>query len=225
MIVLNSIRKKYGTKSVLNGISLELNPGQVVGIVGANGAGKTTLFNCIAGIEQYSGMISTPWSDPHKHIAFLPTDPFILSKITGYEYLKFIQLAQNSTIDIKKQNVFNLPLKQYASQYSTGMKKKLAFTGLLLSKHDLIILDEPFNGVDIQSNMVIDEIIKKWKNASKTVLISSHIFSSLKQCCDHIHHLDQGLIKRSADKNKFNAVESDMRQSSLQAELNNLTIL
>jgi ABC-2 type transport system ATP-binding protein len=107
--------------------------------------------------------------------------------------------------------VFELPLNQYAETYSTGMKKKLALLGILLQKNDILILDEPFNGVDIHSNMIIAEIIKRLKNSNKTILISSHIFSTLSENCDEIHLLKNGAIDRTVHQDAFGTLENEMK--------------
>jgi ATPase subunit of ABC transporter with duplicated ATPase domains len=84
--------------------------------------------------------------------------------ITGKEYIRLLCNARGKTnLDIDSKNIFDLPLNQYASTYSTGMKKKLAITAILLQENDYFILDEPFNGVDIQSNVILTEIILKLK--------------------------------------------------------------
>ena len=97
--------------------------------------------------------------------------------------------------DIESRNIFDLPLNQYATTYSTGMKKKLALTAILLQRNEYFILDEPFNGVDIESNMLLTEIIHTLKKLGKTVIISSHIFSTLSDTCDEINLLSEGSIK------------------------------
>ena len=97
-------------------------------------------------------------------------------------------------------------------EFSTGMKKKLALTGILLQKNDFFILDEPFNGVDIQSNMLISAIIERLKAAGKTILISSHIFSTLNDTCDQILVLRSGEIAQRVEKTDFQQLDEEMRQ-------------
>ena len=128
--------------------------------MGANGAGKTTLFKCISGLEKYEGEIHSDLSPLKDHLGLLWTVPFMFSKITGREYIRLLGNARNIDIEnIDNKNIFELPLDRFAAQYSTGMKKKLALTAVLLQKNQVFILDEPFNGVDIQSNMMIEKII------------------------------------------------------------------
>lgn len=160
MITIENLSKSYGDKSVLENITLNLKKGKVYGIVGENGAGKTTLFNCISGLEKYSGTISCEYGNPKTSLGYLQTEPYYFSKITGMEYLSLLCNARNiEPINSVEKNIFDLPLNEYASNYSTGMKKKLAITALLLQENKFFILDEPFNGVDIHSNIIITEII------------------------------------------------------------------
>jgi len=216
MITVKSLFKKYGTNEVLNNINIEFDKGKVYGIVGENGAGKTTLFRCISDLEEYEGEIISNPNPVKNHLGLLLTDPFFFQKITGKEYIQFLCNARNVKIpNIEEKNIFELPLNQYASTYSTGMKKKLALTAILLQGNDFFILDEPFNGVDIQSNIIITEIIHKLKALNKIVVISSHIFSTLSDTCDEIHLLRNGQFIKSVHKTDFHILEAEMKQITI----------
>ncbi|MCB9227918.1 MAG: ABC transporter ATP-binding protein [Chitinophagales bacterium] len=216
MIKINGLSKSYGKNEVLKNISMEFLKGKVYGIVGENGAGKTTLFRCIAGLENYNGEIISEHSPLKKHLGLLLTDPFFFSKITGKEYIRLLCNARGkSNLEIESKNIFDLPLNQYASTYSTGMKKKLAITAILLQENEYFILDEPFNGVDIQSNIILTEIILKLKELNKVVLISSHIFSTLSDTCDEIHLLRKGEQIKSVQKSEFKNLEQEMKEITI----------
>jgi ABC-2 type transport system ATP-binding protein len=216
MIVIKDLCKFYGNNEVLREINMEFSRGKVYGIVGENGAGKTTLFRCIAGLESYNGDIISDLEPLKNHLGLLLTDPFFFSKITGKEYIRLLCNARNKKdVNIDQKNIFNLPLNQYASTYSTGMKKKLTITAILLQENEYFILDEPFNGVDIQSNMVLTEIILKLKELNKTVLVSSHIFSTLSDTCDEIHLLRKGGQIKSVQKINFKALEQEMKEVTI----------
>jgi ABC-2 type transport system ATP-binding protein len=92
------------------------------------------------------------------------------------------------------------------------MKKKLAITAILLQENEYFILDEPFNGVDIQSNIILTEIILKLKELNKIVIISSHIFSTLSDTCDEIHLLRKGEQVKSVQKSEFKNLEQEMKE-------------
>jgi ABC-2 type transport system ATP-binding protein len=213
MIEINNLSKSFSKNQVLKNISMAFSKGKVYGIVGENGAGKTTLFRCIAGLESFSGEIISDNSPLKNHLGLLQTEPFFFTKITGKEYIRLLCNARGKTnIEIDRKNIFDLPLNQYASNYSTGMKKKLAITAILLQENDYFILDEPFNGVDIQSNILLTEIILKLKALNKIVLISSHIFSTLNDICDEIHLLKKGELIKTVKKNDFKSLEQEMKE-------------
>ena len=213
MIKIEDLSKLYGSKQVLSGINITFEEGKVYGIVGKNGSGKTTLFKCITGIEKHNGTIISEVEKLKDHIGFLQTEPYFFSKITGREYIQLLCNARKKqTGNIDQRNVFDLPLNQYASTYSTGMKKKLALTAILFQENQYFILDEPFNGVDIQSNIIIMDILKKLKGLGKTMIISSHIYSTLSDICDEIHLLKNGSFIKKVYKDEFKNLEQEMKE-------------
>lgn len=225
MIQIENLSKKYGNKVVLQSINLLFESGKVYGLVGENGAGKTTLFNCIAGLETFEGEIKSDIPKLKNHLGLLITEPYFFSKITGKEYIQLLCNARSiEKIDFEKSNIFDLPLNEYASKYSTGMKKKLALTAILLQENNYFILDEPFNGVDIQSNIIITEIIHKLKELGKTVIISSHIFSTLNDTCDEILILENNTISKKVKKTDFHQLESEMKKISIGNKIENLNL-
>lgn len=226
MIRIEKLSKSYGKTNVLNSIDISFEKGKVYGVVGENGAGKTTLFKCISGLELYSGHIHSDFEQLKDVIGFLQTEPFFFSKITGEEYIRLLTNARHvSLTNLKAKNIFDLPLNQYASTYSTGMKKKLALTAVLLQENQVFILDEPFNGVDIQSNLVITEIIKKLKSLGKTVIISSHIFSTLTETCDEIFLLKAGEIAKRVTQNEYSNLEAEMKAVTIGNRIDQLELV
>lgn len=225
MIKIEGLSKSFGSNAVLHNINLVFEKGKVYGIVGENGSGKTTLFKCITGLEKYTGKISSDFDQLKNHIGFLQTEPYYFSKITGREYIQLICNARNKqTGNINERNIFELPLNQYASTYSTGMKKKLAITAILMQENDCYIFDEPFNGVDIHSNMIITDIIKKLKVLQKTILISSHIFATLNETCDEIHLLKNGVFLKKVLKHDFSLLEQEMRDFTVGDKIDKLEL-
>lgn len=226
MITISNLSKKFGDKAVLNNLNLQFGEDKVYGIVGENGAGKITLFRCMAGLEDYNRNINSDLRPLKDHLGLLFTDPFFFTKLTGKEYIRLLCNARKrDKIYIEDKNIFDLPLNQYASTYSTGMKKKLALLAILLQGNQYFILDETFNGVDIHSNMIITELIIKLKSMGKTVIVSSHIFSTLRDTCDEIFLLKDGNITKRVLFNDFDELESEMKEFTIGNKIDQLELL
>ncbi|WKK77931.2 ABC transporter ATP-binding protein [Marivirga salinae] len=226
MIKVRNLSKSYGSNKVLDDINLELSKGKIYGVVGENGSGKTTLFKCIAGLEEYSGSIKSEFEPLKNHLGILLTEPYFMSKLTAREYVMLMCNARGRSYkEIDEKNIFDLPLDRYASQYSTGMKKKLAMFTILLQGNAFFILDEPYNGVDIQSNFIITELIKTLRGLGKTILISSHIISSLTEICDDIFLLKEGQMNQSFSKENFKFLEIEMQNDNIADKINLLGLI
>lgn len=212
MIELVDVNAFYGPHHVIKGVSKIFHSGHIYGIIGLNGAGKTTLFNILSGSMNYSGSLVFPEKLNHslrKEVAMLPTVPYFFPQSTGEEYLAFIQYAKG-VVNPAVNNIFDVPLGKYVASYSTGMKKKIAFTGLLIGEHEVYILDEPFNDVDLIGNVKMKNEIIKLRAGGKTVLIASHILSTLTDICDEILLLCDGIFKRTFQKEEFILIEEQL---------------
>lgn len=214
MISIEKLNLSYGkTKRVIDSLDLVISENTINGVVGLNGSGKTTLLNAIYGLKSVeSGTIK--WQGEKitkKVISYLVTEPFFYSNITGNEYLS---LFKNSSFDTNKWNeLFHLPLNQIIDEYSTGMKKKLAILSVLKQDKPIIILDEPFNGLDIETCRIIRTILLGLKEKGKTIIITSHIIETLTNLCDYIHFLEGGKILFSKEKNEFEEFEKELFQN------------
>ena len=194
--------------NVINSLNLTINDNTINGVVGLNGAGKTTLFNAVFGlIKKSSGDILLDGQVlTKKEIAYLPTENYFYSFITGREYLS---LFDNSDID-EWNKLFKLPLDTIIDDYSTGMKKKLALLGVIRQNKPIMILDEPFNGLDMESSQILRLILQRLKETGKTLILSSHILDSLTNVCDCIHYLESGIVKHSRDRAQFKELETEL---------------
>jgi len=214
MIIIKDLTVSYEKpKKVINGLSLSLGEDTIHGIVGLNGSGKTTLLNTLYGLKKPdAGEIRRDGSPlTKKQMSYLVTENFFYSNITGREYLG---LFKNQAFDEDKWNqLFLLPLDQIIDGYSTGMKKKLALLGILKQDKLIMILDEPFNGLDIETCRVIRSILLRLREKGKTIVITSHIIETLTNLCDFIHFLEKGVIKISHGKAGFNAFEREIFES------------
>jgi len=200
-------------KPVIKGLNLEMEESKIHGIVGLNGSGKTTLLNAIFGLKRpVSGTIFYKGEKANKkQFSYLVTENYFYSNITGREYL---QLFKNKGFLTGKWNeLFLLPLDELIDTYSSGMKKKLALMGSLKQDKPVMILDEPFNGLDIESTRILRMVLLKLKEKGKTIIITSHIIETLTNLCDSIHFLEDGNIKFSKSKSEFAAFEKEIFQS------------
>lgn len=212
MLVLKNVRIAYGSKIAINNLNLELANSMVYGLVGLNGSGKTTLLNAIYGSHRLEqGQISyndKPLS--RETIAYLPSENFFYSNISGIEYLNLFNTSNLSFSVDQWNNLFGLPLNQEVKSYSLGMKKKLAILGTLKQDRPIIILDEPFNGLDLESTQLLLQILVKLKESGKMVILTSHILQTLTATCDIIHYLVNGNILFSRSPDMFDNLASDI---------------
>lgn len=220
MITIQNLNKYYGKKQVIKNLDLSISKNQIHGLIGENGAGKSTFFECLTNLQSYTGIIDIPSGI---QVGYMPTSLYYYPNMQGLEYIEFClaarkQLMQKETVN-KLNEIFELPLKEYANEYSTGMKKKLAIMTLFLQKNDFYILDEPFNGLDLSASLILKQLILILKERQKTVLISSHIISSLTDICDEIHFLNNGNIKQSYKPKDFDKIESDIISSEIKEKL------
>ena len=212
MLKINHLKASYDGLPVLKSVSLECLPGEIHGLLGMNGAGKTTLFRTIYGFKKKeSGACELDGTAvTSRYISFLETNPFFYSYMKGKEYLDIVSLS-NKSFDFEKWNrLFNLPLDDLIDTYSTGMKKKLAFLGIISLNRPVMILDEPFSGVDVESNEKVFQILRRLKDQGKIIILSSHILQSFMGVCDKISVLKEGIITKTVEKPAFLKLESEL---------------
>lgn len=210
MVEISNLKKSYSNQLVINNLSYTI-PNGVHGIIGKNGAGKTTLFKCIYGTERYQGTIIRS-----KRISYLPSEIYFYPRLRGVEFLEFVCVSKKQALNhnnLKKLNRFlNLPLEKYVRTYSTGMQKKLGLLAMFLISGDVLLLDEPFNGLDIEAQVITEELVSLMKEKHKTIIISSHITSHLTTTCDTIHFLSGGNIHKQYNRNSFNKIDSEVKE-------------
>ena len=203
MLEIKNISVSFKDKNVLQNLSLEIEEGIILGILGKNGAGKTTLFESLYQSQKYNGEIL--WQSQkllRENISYLETENYFYPYITGREYLSYFAKDKlPKTIELAEK--FQLPLDKYVQYYSSGMKKKLALIGMLMLDKPINILDEPFNGVDFEGVHLLYDIIRELKQSNKMVIISSHIIETLFHTCDRIVTLENGIISNIFEKADF----------------------
>jgi ABC-2 type transport system ATP-binding protein len=211
MISIENLTVAYSSaQNVLNGLSLQIQPQRIHGIVGLNGAGKTTFLNALYGLLPIKeGHISfNANSLTKREMAYLVTENHFYSNITGHDYL---MLFKNKAFSVDKWNqLFDLPLDKVVDTYSTGMRKKLALMGIMKQDKPIMVLDEPFNGLDLETCRNIRSILLGLKEKGKTIVVTSHILETLTNMCDEIHLLENGIIVQSAQREGFDAFQEHL---------------
>lgn len=213
MIQINNISFSYPQHdAVLENIDLTLEPASVHGVVGLNGCGKTTLFNVITGFYQANEGTVLLNNQPLKKsdIAYIDTESFFYPKLTAKEFLEVFPQTNNDFNQEKLVELLKLPLDEFIENYSTGMKKKLLILSQLKQDKVLYIFDEPFNGLDIETNKLLVLIIELLVQKQKTILISSHIVEPLYSLCTNIHHLKNKQLLKSYVPSEFKHIENDV---------------
>lgn len=185
-IKINSIFYAKQEDSILGNINVEILQPGVYGVIGKNGAGKTTFFKSLIKDVNFKGQVLLDNQALFRSsIMWCPAEPIVYNELTGKEFINFFsQLTSGLNVD-EKSYFFSLPQDDFIANYSTGMRKKVYLNALLSKNYSLYIFDEPFNGLDIESNL---KLIKHIKELSKTkiVFVSSHILESLFSFCDEI---------------------------------------
>lgn len=214
MIEIANLYKAYGAHEVLRDVSLRLRAGSIHGLVGANGAGKTTLINCLYGLEaDFRGSVRVSTGGAlREQTGLLPYEPYFYPCLTGREYLEFgLQARGRAVPDFRGWNqLLELPLDQYADEYSAGMRKKLALLALLVQDFPYLILDEPFNGLDMEANLLLREILKRLRQRGTGILLTSHILGALTDVADEVTVLVGGQVQRHYEAAEFSSLEADL---------------
>lgn len=202
----------YSDKIILKNISLELKTGGVYGIVGLNGAGKTTFLNLLGGFLKEKGCLVTKNDEriPKKSIAYIDTEIFFYPKLTAEEFLSVFSAGNKNYNESALAELFSLPLNGLIEEFSTGMKKKLLLISQIKQDKDFYIFDEPFNGLDLETNKLLEVIIGILASRGKTVFVSSHILDPLIHISHSIHFLKDQTLFKSYSKKNFESVSEDL---------------
>lgn len=205
MITIKDLYVSYEKKiPVITGLSIAFESKQIHGIVGLNGAGKTTLLNTIYALKKPDSgqIIISDYALNRKHISYLESENFFYPNITGEEHLNIFKTESDSFDITRWSALFKLPLKDLIETYSTGMKKKLAILSVIRQNKPVMILDEPFNGLDLESVRILRTVLLNLKD-SKTIIVTSHIIETLTNLCDSISYLEEGRLLFTRAKDQF----------------------
>ena len=211
MLVIKNMSKSYdGKKKACNDVTLNIESGDIYGFVGHNGAGKTTLLKSIAGIIdfdegeiQVSGKsIKSEPLDVKKMIAYIPDNPDVYESLTGIQYLEFIadvfgvsqnkrkELIEKYAVMFEIQDVLQNPIQSY----SHGMKQKIVLISALIHEPKLMLLDEPFVGLDPKASFLLKEVFKDMVQKGAAIFFSTHVLEVVEKLCNKVAIIKQGKI-------------------------------
>lgn len=213
MLKIEHLTKKYGDFKAVDDLSLHIAPGEIYGFIGHNGAGKTTTLKSVVGILQFdNGEIyidgTSITADPlkcKKEIAYIPDNPDIYEFMTGIKYLNFVaDIFGVSAADRQEKirnyaEIFELSsdLAQPISTYSHGMKQKLAIISAWIHSPKLIIMDEPFVGLDPKAAHLLKGMMREICDNGGAIFFSTHVLEVAEKLCDKIAIIKEGKLVRS----------------------------
>ena len=213
MLYIEHLTKTFGEKKAVDDLSLHIAPGEIYGFIGHNGAGKTTTLKSVVGIQQFdSGEITIGGTsiqkDPltcKKQIAYIPDNPDLYDFMTGIKYLNFIADIFGVSSEVRQVRIrkyaelFELTddLAQPIAAYSHGMKQKLAIISAWLHDPKLIIMDEPFVGLDPKASHLLKGMMREVCDQGGAIFFSTHVLEVAEKLCDKVAIIKGGKLIRS----------------------------
>ncbi len=213
MLKIEHLTKIYGEKKAVDDLSLDIHPGEIYGFIGHNGAGKTTTIKACCGILQYdSGEIEVDGLSIREHpleckkrIAYIPDNPDLYEFMTGIQYLNFVSDIFGVSAEDRKQRIrsygdaFELTedLSQPISAYSHGMKQKLVIISALVHQPKLLIMDEPFVGLDPKASHLLKLMMRELCDNGSAIFFSTHVLEVAEKLCDKVAIIKGGRLVRS----------------------------
>ena len=213
MLKLEQLTKIYGEKKAVDDLTLEIKPGEICAFIGHNGAGKTTTLKICCGILQADG--GEVWVDgvsvrenpleAKRKLAYLPDNPDLYEYMTGIQYLNFIadvfgvdaQTRAERIAAYSEKFALTADLAQPISAYSHGMKQKLAIVAALLHDPKLILMDEPFVGLDPVAAHTLKQMMREFCAAGGAIFFSTHVLEVAEKLCDRVAIIRQGKLIRA----------------------------
>ena len=224
MLLIQHLTKRYGEKKAVDDLSLHIAPGEIYGFIGHNGAGKTTTLRSVAGILQFDeGEITIAGhsirTEPlacKRMFAYIPDNPDLYEFMTGWQYLDFIADIFGVDAPTRVQRVeqyaalFELTddLPQPIATYSHGMKQKLAIISAWLHEPKLILMDEPFVGLDPKASHLLKGMMRQVCDAGGAIFFSTHVLEVAEKLCDKVAIIKGGRLIRSGTMDEVRGDDS-----------------
>ena len=224
MLDIKNLTKTYGDKKAVDNLTLHIAPGEICGFIGHNGAGKTTTLKSVAGILQFDEgeitiggrSVKTEPLECKRQIAYIPDNPDIYEFMTGIQYLNFIadifginEMKRKERIE-KYAKLFELTddLTAAVASYSHGMKQKLAIISAWIHNPKLIIMDEPFVGLDPKAAHLLKEMMKEACSEGCAIFFSTHVLEVAEKLCDKVAVIKGGRLIRSGSMEEVKGDDS-----------------
>ena len=224
MLKIEHLTKTYGEKKAVDDLSLHIAAGEIFGFIGHNGAGKSTTLKCTVGILQFdNGEITingnSIMQDPvrcKQDIAYIPDNPDLYDYMSGIKYLNFIADIFGIPSDVRQERIrkyadtFELTddLAQPISAYSHGMKQKLAVISAWLHSPKLIIMDEPFVGLDPKASHILKQMMREHCDRGGAIFFSTHVLEVAEKLCDKVAIIKQGKLVKVGTMEEVKGDES-----------------
>lgn len=207
-IEVQNLEKKFKNNTILSDVNLEFTSGHIYGLAGRNGSGKSAFLKILCGLYKPTlGIVLFNGKNYHLDNMFVPNlralieKPSFFPDLTGYENLELLAKIQNKISSneilssLKRVNLIEEKDKLY-KEYSLGMKQKLGIAQVIMENPDILILDEPFNGIEEETVKKISNYLVELKHLGKLIIISSHIKEDLNYLCDEIYYFDNGKVQQ-----------------------------
>ncbi len=224
MLIIEHLTKAYGEKKAVDDLTLHIRPGEIFGFIGHNGAGKSTTLKSTVGILKYdAGTITICGKNIReepvackRELAYIPDNPDLYDYMSGIKYLNFIAdvfaipAAERQEKIRKVADLFELTgdLAQPVSAYSHGMKQKLAVIAAWLHAPKLIIMDEPFVGLDPKASHLLKEMMREHCDAGGAIFFSTHVLEVAEKLCDKVAIIKQGRLVKVGTMEEVKGDES-----------------
>lgn len=208
MLKVTDLKKTVGKRLILSEVSFSVEPGEIMALLGPNGAGKTTTLRILTGlIRADSGSVLVhdrplSMSAVQTTIGYLPDEPFLYPKLSGREFLYYVASIRRLDAGIAQSRVSSLTeyleltdaLDRLLETYSLGMKRKLALCAALIHEPEILIMDEPLNGMDPKSIRRVKDLLKGKVQVGHSILFSTHLLDIAQTLCDSVAIIDRGRI-------------------------------
>ena len=224
MLKIEHLTKTYGDKKAVDDVSLHIHKGEIYGFIGHNGAGKTTTKKSVIGIQQFdAGTVTIDGisikRDPmkcKKEIAYIPDNPDLYDFMSGIKYLNFVADVYRIPADVRKERIhryaeaFELTndLGQPISAYSHGMKQKLAIIAAWIHEPKLVIMDEPFVGLDPKAAHILKEMMRELCDNGGAIFFSTHVLEVAEKLCDKVAIINHGKLVKAGTMDEVKGDDS-----------------